>query len=350
MLENKYTRTNSDHCVYIRRFGENFVILLLYVDDMLILGRDMVVINRLKDELGKFFEMKDLGPAKQILGMQISRDRKAMKLWLSQEKYIEKVLAKFDMDKAKPVGSPLAAHFLLSSKMCPSNDEEKKKMENIPYASAVGSLMYAMVCTRPDIAYAVGVTSRFLANPGKGHWEAVKWILRYLRGTSKICLSFGDGPSILSGYTDADYARDIDARRSTSGFVLTFAGGAVSWQSRLHKCISLSTTESEYIATTEVCKEMLWMQRFLKELGLKQDDYVVYCDSQSAIHLCKNPSFHSKSKHIEVRHHWIRDVFEKKKLKLQKIHTDDNVADMLTKPCQRDRQEICRELAGMTSR
>ncbi|KAJ8466528.1 hypothetical protein OPV22_029080 [Ensete ventricosum] len=248
MIENKYKRTASDHCVYIKRFGEDFIILLLYVDDMLILGKDMSMIDRLKKDLSESFAMKDMGPAKQILGMQISRDRRKRKIWLSQEKYIEKVLDRFSMSNAKPVGSPLAGHFKLCSDQSPSSDEEKEKMQKVPYASAVGSLMYAMVCTRPNIAYAVGVTSRFLANPGKEHWAAVKWIFRYLKGSSKICLSFGGGPPVLTGYTDADMARDIDTRKSTSGFVLTFAGGAVSWQSRLQRCIALSTTEAEYIA------------------------------------------------------------------------------------------------------
>jgi len=165
-----------------------------------------------------------------------------------------------------------------------------------------------MVCTRPDIAYAVGVVSRFLANPGKEHWKAVKWILRYLRGTTKKCLCFGNGKLELSGYTDADWAGDKDSRKSISGYVTTFAGGAVSWQSKLQKCVALSTTEAEYIAATEACKEMLWMKNFLLELGVNQDKYVVLCDNQSTIHLAKNPSFHSRSKHIDIRHHWIREV------------------------------------------
>ena len=130
-------------------------------------------------------------------------------------------------------------------------------MKKVPYQSAVGSLMYAMLCTRPDIAYAVGVVSRFMSNPGEAHWSAVKWIFRYLRGTSKMCLCFGSGDPILQGYTDVDYAGDMDSRKSTSGYLMTFAGGAVAWQSRLQKCISLSTTEAEYIAVVEACKEVL---------------------------------------------------------------------------------------------
>ena len=177
--------------------------------------------------------MKDLGPAKQILGMKIIRDRGVKKLWLSQEKYIVKVLQRFNMDKAKMVSCPLANHFKLSPMQSPSTDKEKEEMKKIPYASVVGSLMYAMVCTRLDIAHAVGVVSRFLSNPENEHWAAVKWILRYLRRTSKICLYFGDAKPVLAGYTDADMAGDVDSRKSTSGYLITFVGGAVSWQSKL---------------------------------------------------------------------------------------------------------------------
>jgi hypothetical protein len=311
------------------------------------MGKDIKKIDRLKQELGKSFAMKDLGPAKQILGMEITRDRSSRKLWLSQERYIEKVLERFNMNAAKPVSTPLDGHFKLSDKQCPKTKAEVEEMRKIPYASAVGSLMYAMVCTRPDIAYAVGVVSRYLANPGKEHWAAVKWILRYLRGSSRLSLCYGDGKPVLEGYTDADMAGDIDSRKSTSGFMFTFAGGAVSWQSKLQKVVALSTTEAEYIAVTEACKEMLWMKRFLQELSLKQEEHVVYCDSQSAIHLSKNPSQHSKSKHIEIRYHWIRDTLEQKVLQLEKVHTDDNGSDMMTKALLKGKFEVCRNLAGL---
>ena len=207
------------------------------------------------------------------------------------------------MSNFKPVSTPLASHFKLSSQQCPTSEKEKAEMKKIPYASAVGSLMYAMVCTRPDIAHAVGVVSRFLSNPGKEHWQAVKWILRYLNGTSRVCLCFGSGQPVLDGYTDADMAGDLDSRKSTSGYMMTFAGGAVSWQSRLQKCVALSTTEAEYIAVVEASKELLWMKKFLQELGINQEKFVLFCDSQSAIHLSKNPTFYSRSKHKEVRYH-----------------------------------------------
>ena len=168
MEKNGYKKSVFDHCVFIKRFDDgDFVILLLYVDDMLIVGHDGAKIASLKKNLNKSFAMKDLGPAKQILGMSIRRDRGARKLWVSQQKYIEKVLEKFNMKDAKPVGVPLGGHFKL--KKSDLSETEMKEMRKVPYASAVGSLMYAMVCTRPDIAYAVGMVSRHLANPSKEH-------------------------------------------------------------------------------------------------------------------------------------------------------------------------------------
>ncbi|KAI4299912.1 hypothetical protein L6164_033332 [Bauhinia variegata] len=348
MVDHGYTKTSSDHCVFMKKFSNGeFIILLLYVDDMLIIGHDTKEIGDLKKELSKSFAMKDLGATKKILGMKIICDRKNGKLWLSQQKYIEKVLERFNMGNAKPVGTPLAGHFKLSKKQCLTGKIGREEMEKVPYASVVGSLMYAMVCTRPDIAHAVGVVSRYLSNPGKEHRQTVKWILRYLRGTSRFCLCFGADKPVLDGYTDADMAGDVDSRKSTSGYMMTFAGGAVSWQSKLQKCVALSSTKAEYIAITEAGKELLWMKRFLQELDLNQERYVVHSDSQSAIHLSKNLTFYSRSKHIEVRYHWIRDALERKQFFLEKIHTDDNGSDMMTKTLPMGKFATCKMKAGM---
>lgn len=251
------------------------------------------------------------------------------------------------MEYAKAVSTPLATHFKLSISQSPTNEAEKSDMQRVPYASAVGSLMYAMVCTRPDIAHAVGTVSRFLSNPGREHWNAVKWILRYLRGTTSLRLCFGGDKPTLVGYTDSDMAGDIDSRKSTSGYLIKLAGGAVAWQSRLQRCVALSTTEAEFIAITEACKELLWLRKFLQELGFVQDKYLLFCDSQSAIHLGKNSTFHSRSKHIDVRYHWIRDVLDAGLLELAKVHTDDNGADMMTKALPRSKFETCCEIAGL---
>jgi len=152
---------------------------------------------------------------------------------------------------------------------------------------------------------------------------------------------------VLDGFTDADMADDIDSRKSTSGYLITYSGGAVSWQSKLQKCVALSTTEVEYIAITKAAKELLWMKKFLQELGLQQDRYLLYCDSQSVIHLSKNSIFHSRSKHIDVRYHWIRDALDEKLLQIEKIHTDDNDSDMMTKTLPMQKLEICRRKSGL---
>ncbi|WVZ24581.1 hypothetical protein V8G54_003125 [Vigna mungo] len=330
MIQHNFKKTFADHCVCVKHYenGE-FIILLLYVDDMLIVGKNKIKITALKNALSKSFAMKDLGAVKKILGMKISRDCSRRMLWVSQEDYIEKILKWFNMHNAKSARAPIVGHFKLSKSQCPKNEEEKEEMSKVPYSSAVGSLMYAMVCTRPDIGYAVGVVSRFLSNPGKEHLEAVKWILRYLRGSAKRSLCFGNGDLNLIGYSDSDMAGDVDSRK-----------GAVSWQSKLQKCVTLSTVEAEYVAVTEASKEMLWMKNFL-------NDYVVNCDNQSTIHLTKNPMFHSRSKHIEVRYHWIREVMDEKKLKIEKIHTDLNWSDMMTKSVPTKKVEDCCQGAGV---
>ena len=144
-------------------------------------------------------------------------------------------------------------------------------------------------------------------------------------------------------------AGDVDNRKSTSSYLMTFSGGAVSWQSRLQKCVALSTTEAEYIAAAEACKELLWMKRFMQELGFKQQHYVIYCDNQSAIHLSKNSTFHARSKHIDVRYHWMRDALNDNLFEIEKIHTDNNGSDMLTKTLPREKLGVCCSIVGMVS-
>jgi hypothetical protein len=178
MTEQGYSRCHYDHCVYFKRLENgSYIILLLYVDDMFVARSNMHDINVLKKKLSNSFAMKDLGVAKIILGMRITRDRKNRKLTLSQGEYMEKVLERFRMHNAKPVSTPLANHFKLTKEMCPKTQEEIEYMSRLPYSLAVGSLMYAIVCTRPDIAHAMRVVSRYMNNLGKEHWQEVKWIL-----------------------------------------------------------------------------------------------------------------------------------------------------------------------------
>ncbi|WVY99473.1 hypothetical protein V8G54_015558 [Vigna mungo] len=347
MHKEGFQKCNADHCCFFKKYKSSYIILLLYVDDMLVAGLDMDEIKSLKQQLSKEFDMKDLGPAKRILGMQITRDKQKCILQLSQTEYINRVLQRFNMRDAKAVSTPLASHFHLSKEQSPQTEKEKESMAEIPYASAIGSLMYAMVCTRPDIGHAVGVVSRFMSNPGKAHWEAVKWILRYLRGTIEKCLYFSKGELKVQGYVDADFGGEVDHRRSTTGYIFTVGTTAVSWMSQVQKIVALSTTEAEYVAVTEASKELIWLQGLLTELGFIQEMSVLHSDSQSAIHLAKNSTFHSRTKHIDVRYHFIRSLLEDGVLTLRKILGSKNPADMLTKVVTIDKLKLCSTSVGL---
>ncbi|GKD70219.1 retrovirus-related pol polyprotein from transposon TNT 1-94 [Tanacetum coccineum] len=275
------------------------------------------------------FEMKDLGPANKILGMQIHRDRVSRKIWLSQKSYVKKILQRFNMQDCKPISTPFPTDVKLSSKMSPSSEKERMEMSRVPYASAVG------------------VVSRYMAEPGREHWEAVKRILRYIKGTSDVALCFGDSDLIVTGYVDSDYAGDLDGSKSTTGYVFTLSGGTVSWVSKLQSVVAMSTTEAEYVAAAQASKEAVWLKMLLEELGYKQEKITLFCDNQSALYLARNPAFHSKTKHIRVQYHFVREKVEEGTVDMQKIHTDDNVADYLTKAINGDKFIWCRSSCGL---
>ncbi|CAM8885204.1 unnamed protein product [Rhodiola kirilowii] len=237
MMKCEFKRSSYDWCIYFKRLENDSVIyLLLYVDDMILACNNMKAITNLKEQLATNFEMKDLGAAKKILGMQIMRDRKLGTLFLCQTNYLKKVVERFDMENAKPVSIPVAGHFKLCKNQEPETDQEKDLMRNVPFSNVVDCLMYAMVCTRPDIAHGVSLVSGHMENPGRSHWQVVKWLLRYIKGTLDKGLLFGGdqlNSEIIEGYVDSDFAGNIDTRKSQTGLVFTVYGAAVSWKANL---------------------------------------------------------------------------------------------------------------------
>ncbi|XP_040369555.1 secreted RxLR effector protein 161-like [Rosa chinensis] len=217
--------------------------------------------------------------------------------------------------------------------MSSSTDDDMKYKAKVPYVSAVGSLMYYMVCTRPDISQALSMVSRYMHNPGKGHWQAVKWILWYILGSVDVGLVFQQDKmsQCVVGYVDSDFAGDLVKYRSTTAYVFTLGSGPVSWKSNLQSRIALSTTKAEYIAVTEGAKEAVWLRGLLEDLGIIQEYVDIFCDSQSAIHLAENQVTHANTIHINVKCHKIRQMVEHGDVQLLKIGTADNPADMLTK-------------------
>jgi hypothetical protein len=224
MIANDFKRSLYDRCVYIKFIDGSPIYLLLYVDDMLNSTKSKVDIANLKAQLSSEFEMKDLGTAKKILGTEISKDRKSSLLFLSQHGYIQKVLRHFNMHGCKPVSTPIVPHFKLSFSQSPRTYSDFEYMSKVPYFSVVGSLIYDMVCSYPDLSYAMSLVSRYMTNPGKGHWNAIKWIFRYLWGMSNAYLQFDRTKEGLVGYVDSDFATNLDKRRSLTCYVFTIRG------------------------------------------------------------------------------------------------------------------------------
>ncbi|KAM1100035.1 hypothetical protein ACFX2B_006478 [Malus domestica] len=331
-----FAQNEDDNCVYQKVVGEAVVFLVLYVDDILLFGNDTAVLSSVKVWLSKTFHMKDLGDASYVLGIKLYRDRSRKLIGLSQSMYIDKVLSRFQMEQSKKGFLPVGHGIHLSKSMEPKTPEEIRQMSCIPYASAIGSLMYAMICTRPDIAYAVSITSRYQSNPGSEHWTAVKTVLKYLRRTKDMFLVYGGASELrVEGYTDADFQSDVDDRSSNSGYVFTLNGGAVSWKSKKQSVIADSTTEAEYVAAAEAGKEAFWIMKFITELGVVPtitSPVTLYCDNNGAIAQAKEPRAHQKNKHIDRRFNIIRRYAAEGKINILKVASADNVADPLTKP------------------
>jgi phosphoribosyl-AMP cyclohydrolase len=227
-------------------------------------------------------------------------------------------------------------------------------MSHVPYASAIGCLMYAMVCTRLDITHVVGVFRRYMSKPGKEHWTTVKRVFRYLRGTTSYGLCYQGRPGLdrvldIHGFVDANWARDLDCRRATSGYVFNIFGVEISWMRKRQVVVALSITEVEYMPTTHASKEALWLQRLCSGIGLVQQEVRLDCDSHSAIFLAKNLAYHSKTKHIDVQYHFVRDMVEEKKVLLEKVDTLKNVADSLTKSISIENFSWCRVTMGIVA-
>ncbi|KAJ9541655.1 hypothetical protein OSB04_028161 [Centaurea solstitialis] len=347
-----FTKSEFEPCVYTKFSGSIVTFLVLYVDDILLIGNDVPTLQSVKSWLSKCFQMKDLGEAAYILGIKIYRNRSRRLIGLSQSTYIDKILKKFRMDESKKGFIPMQHGIVLSKTQCPVSSQDQDKMKSVPYASAIGSIMYAMLCTRPDVAYSVSVTSRYQQNPGEPHWVAVKNILKYLRRTKEMFLVFGGAEDEISvtGYSDASFQTDRDDFRSQSGYVFTLNGGAISWKSSKQDTIADSTTEAEYIAASDAAKEAVWLRNFLSDLRVVASisrPIDIFCDNSGAVAQAKEPREHHKSRHVLRKYHLIREIIGRGDVRICKIPTEDNVADPLTKPLARVKHEAHANSIGM---
>ena len=331
------TRSTADPCLYVGISSDNALLyVVLYVDDLILASNSTAYLSRFKKAFGERFKVKDLGDLEFFVGIRIGRDRPSRSLFLDQSSYLERVLVRFGMETSKSVLTP-TADFALSCDMAPSTDAQVADMADVPYRSAVGSLLYAAVCTRPDIAFATRCVSQYMQNPGLDHWGAVKRILRYLQGTLhlKLTYSFGassQGIGALHGFCDADFGGDIDSRRSTTGYAMLFGPALVAWSSRLQPTVAQSSTEAEYMALSECVNEVTWLRNLYTDLHHpQQGPTVIFEDNQGAIKIASNHLLSRRSKHIDIKHHLIREHIAAGAVKVSYVRTASQKADCLTK-------------------
>ena len=333
-------RSRTDSCLYISK--DCTLVIVLYVDDLCIAGQTREIVDDFKSAITSRFKMKDLGQMHHCLGLRFRFDGHGG-VSIDQERHILDMLQRFGMDSANPVSTPLPPGTEL---VAPMDSELLDKAMHRRYREIVGSLLYLSGGSRPDIAVAVNQLSRFMSKPGSLHMSAAKHLLRYLRGTSKLGLSFGStADDELVGYTDATWGSEPTERRSVSGYVFMLNGAAVSWSAKLQKTISLSTAEAEFMALTEGVREAMFLRGMLCELGYDTEEpTLIFVDNQPALHLANNMTTSGRSKHFAIRMTFVRDEVKAGTVRLEHKPTGDMLADMLTKILPRPQHRKLRDI------
>ncbi|KAJ9552405.1 hypothetical protein OSB04_016450 [Centaurea solstitialis] len=329
-----FAKSEFEPCVYTKFSGSIVTFLVLYVDDILLIGNNVPTLQSVKSWLSKCFQMKDLGEATYILGIKIYRNRSKRLIGLSQSTYIDKILKKFMMDESKKGFIPMQHGIVLSKTRCPVSSQDQDKMKS------------ARCCLLNKCYEQISTES------GEPHWVAVKNILKYLRRTKDMFLVFGGSEDEISviGYSDASFQTDRDDFRSQSGYIFTLNGCAISWKSSKQDTIAVSTTEAEYIAASDAAKEAVWLRNFLSDLRVVASvsrPIDIFCDNSGAVAQAKEPREHHKSRHVLRKYHLIREIIGRGDVRICKIPTEDNVADPLTKPLARVKHEAHANSIGM---
>jgi transposase InsO family protein len=347
-------RSEVDHALYVRERGTSLLLLLVYVDDLVLTGNDTQGIAEITEGLQKHFKMTVLGELSDFLGMKVVRDRSRRTIYLSQPKNIQAVLTKFGFaGKVKAAATPISSEAVrvLAEDQPEKTQEEPADAQR--YQSAVGSLMYLMVTTRPDLAYALGIVSQYLQTPREKHWASVKRIFRYLSGTRDLSLSLGQSEEktkpTLTGYSDADWGTCPASRKSISGYTVFLNGSPLSWASKKQTCVALSSTEAEYVAAGLLTKELLWIKMLAMDLKIPLQNTTAYIDNIGGLLLAKNNVHHPKTKHISLVHHFIRDHVNNGEIELKWVPTQNQVADIFTKALDRTKFETFRKALSLTT-
>ncbi|KAI3742552.1 hypothetical protein L1987_60237 [Smallanthus sonchifolius] len=319
--------------------GGDILLVQVYVDDIIFGSTNEGMCREFEQVMKSKFEMSNMGELSFFLGLQDSQREDG--IYLHQTKYVQDILSKYKMNDSSTYGTPIPVNHGLHP------DKDGKDVDSILYRGMIGSLMY-LTASRPDIMFAVCLCSRFQSQPKESHMIAVKRNFRYLKGKPRLGLRYSKKQSFdFKAYTDSDYGGCNLDRKSTSGGCQFLGDKLVSWQCKKQSTVSVSTCEAEYIDTASGCSQILWIQQQLRDYGLNFTGTLLFIDNNATMSITNNPVKHSKTKHIEIRHHFIRDCAEKHLIELVKVHTDDNLADLFTKAFDRSRFEHLVNLIGM---
>ncbi|MFS7934571.1 putative RNA-directed DNA polymerase [Helianthus anomalus] len=336
LLQLGFHGSRTDPSLFIYSHNGHLLYMLVYVDDIILTGNNSRLIDHIIQQLGTTFAIQDMGRLSYFLGIEVIFQ--GHDLLLSQRKYIADIIQKASLSQSKSVDSPMAPNSELALGDSPLFDNP------VQFRQTVGALQY-LTLTRPDITFAVNKVCQFMHSPTENHWSAVKRILRYLQGTSSLGLLIQQksAPVIhaytdshnhsLTAFTDADWAGSLDDRRSTGGFAIYLGSNLISWRARKQRTVSRSSTESEYKALADTVAELTWLEALLKELHVSMAlSPILWCDNLGATYLSANPVFHARTKHVEIDFHFVRERVARKQLFIQFIKTDDQIADVFTKP------------------
>ncbi len=333
----------ADRCVYIRRTSDEVTIGVIHVDDAVFGSNKKEVLQNICNHLSGEFQVQSLPPIR-FLGINMSRDRSNKRIFLSQTHMVEKLVTRFGMESVKPRAVPADPNKRLSD--CPKSKSEGEEIVN--YRESVGALLYLTLQTRPDLAYAVGQAAKYCQDPNAEHWQALVQIFGYLNGTKNFGIWIGGERTGLIGYSDADFAGDTGDRKSTSGSIFFFHNGPVAWASKKQPCTALSTTEAEYISACEAAKTAVWLSYLLQDFtGEVQTKVPLYCDNQGAVRLVYNAEFHQRTKHIQLRWHWIREKVTEGRIEIKFVGSEDQLADIFTKALAAPQFEKMRARIGV---
>ncbi|GJV77402.1 putative ribonuclease H-like domain-containing protein [Tanacetum coccineum] len=323
LLDNGFHRGQIDKTLFIKRLKGDILLVQVYVDDIIFGSTKKSLCDEFEQIMHNRFQMSSMGELTFFLGLQVKQKEDG--IFISQDKYVGEILKKFGFSSIRTASTPMETNKALTK------DEDGEDVDVHLYRSMIGSLMY-LTSSRPDIMFSVCACSRFQVQPKVSHLNAVKRIFRYLKGQPKLGLWYPkDSPLILEAFSDSDYAGASLDRKSTTGGCQFLGSRLISWQCKKQTVVANSTTEAEYIAASHCCGQVLWIQNQMLDYGFNFMQTKIHVDNESAICVVKNPVYHSKTKHIEIRHHFIRDSYEKRLIEMVKIHTDYNVADLLTK-------------------